>query len=202
MTTQMHAFAAALAVSVSVASAAELLNDPGFSSGDAAWGRFGNVDFNDFFGGDRHASLFADGQGNFGGVFQLGLQATGGTTYRFALTNVRIEQNFNANFRFGLEFYLADDSTKVGEQFAVIDSAAANDGLVTGDGLSYSVDITAPAAAAIVRPIFLFSDSAPTSSSQANAFVFAASLTVVPAPAAASLGLAAAGVAAARRRRR
>ncbi|MEM9082670.1 MAG: hypothetical protein AAGB34_03665 [Planctomycetota bacterium] len=177
-----------------------LLNDGEFDQGETFWGKFGNADFNDFFGGDAHASFFADGTGNFGGVFQLGLAATPGTIYSFSLDNVRIESNFNADFRFGLEYYAADDSTKLGETLSFIDTSDPSDGLVTGDRLSFSMEATAVAGAAFVRPIILFDNAAPVSSSQANAFVFSASLGVVPSPATLSLGLA--GLAAATRRRR
>lgn len=193
--------AAAALASAPALAGLELLSDPDFNIGDGAWGRFGNADFNDFFGGNRHASLFADGQGNFGGFFQLGIAGAAGTAYRLTLTDVRIEQNFNANFRVGLEFYLGDDATKIGEQFAIIDTNSLNDGLITGDGLSFSVDAFAPAGTVFVRPVFLFDNAAPSSGSQANAFVFAASLRVVPAPGMIATGLAALGLTSARRRR-
>jgi hypothetical protein len=162
---------------------AELLNDPGFDSGDTFWGTFGAAGINDFFGGDPHASMFADNNGNFGGVFDANIASIGGTLYEFSLTNVRIESNFNADFRFGLEFYGADNSTKLGEFFLNIDTQDPTDGLVTGDGLTYSMQATAMAGSAFIRPIILFDDAAPLGGSQANAFVFSASLTVVPAPA-------------------
>ncbi|MFK7884121.1 MAG: hypothetical protein AB8F26_08065 [Phycisphaerales bacterium] len=179
---------------------AGLLNDGEFDQGETFWGKFGAADFNDFFGGDAHASFFADGNGNFGGVFQAGLASSAGDIYSFTLDNVRIEDNFNADFRFGLEFYAADDSTKLGESFFVIDTSDQNDGLVTGDSLTYSMQASAVAGASFVRPVILFDNANPVSSSQANAFVFSASLGVVPSPATLSLGLI--GVAATTRRRR
>jgi hypothetical protein len=195
------AAAAGLLLTAGLASGGvELLTDPEFDLGDAAWGRFGAADFNDFFGGNNHASLFADGNGNFGGFFELGIANTEGALYEFSLTDVRIEENFNANFRFGLEFYAADDATKLGETLVTIDTNDPNDGLVTGDGLSFTMQETGLSGAAIVRPIFLFSDAAPIGSGQQNAFVFSASLTVVPAPA--GLGLLGAGLAVGARRRR
>lgn len=179
---------------------AGILNDGEFDQGETFWGKFGSADFNDFFGGDAHASFFADGAGNFGGVFQTGLVAAAGDAFAFSLDNVRIENNFNADFRFGLEFYAADDATKIGESFMVIDTSDPSDGLVTGDMLSYSMQATAVDGTAFVRPIILFDNAAPDSSSQANAFVFSATLGVVPSPATLSLGLA--GLAATTRRRR
>ena len=180
------------------ASANELLTDPGFDQGDTFWGKFGNADFNMFFGSNPHASFFADGAGNFGGVFQTGIAGSEGTVYTFSLTNVRIESNFNADFRFGLEFYAADDATKLGESFFNIDTSNPTDGLVTGDGLSFTHDATAVAGTVFVRPVILFDNAAPLGSGQGNAFVFTASL--VPAPGAAGLLLAGTAFAARRRR--
>ena len=165
------------------AGGAELLNDPGVDQFGTFWGSCGAADFNDFFGGNPHASLFADGNGNFGGVFQTGVSNVGGTLYEFVLTDVRIESNFNATLRFGLEFYAADDATKLGETIVSIDTNDPNDGLVTGDGLSFAMQATGLDGAAFVRPLVLFDGAAPLGSGQANAFVFASSLTVVPAPA-------------------
>lgn len=176
----------------------ELLRDPGFDQFGAEWGTFGAAGINDFFGGNPHASLFADQNGNFGGVFQLGIAGQSGVLYTLRLTDVRIEQNFNANFRFGLEFYLADDATKIGETLVNIDTPSPTDGLVTGDGLSFVMSALAPTGTVFVRPIFLFDNAAPRGSGQANAFVFAASLVPAPGAAAAMLG---AGVLASRRRR-
>ncbi len=178
----------------------ELLSDPGFDQFGTFWGKFGAADFNDFFGGNPHASLFADGVGNFGGVFQGGIANTSGAIYEFSLTDVRIESNFNANLRFGIEFYAADDTTKLGETIVNIDTNDPNDGLVTGDGLSYSMQAEGLDGASFVRAIILFDGADPLGSGQANAFVFSTSLTVVPAPA--GLALLAGGVGLAARRRR
>jgi hypothetical protein len=198
-------FGAAVCAAAGVAHAGvpfntELLSDPGFDEFGAFWGTFGAAGINDFFGGNPHASLFADGNGNFGGVFQVGIGNTEGVTYQFSLTDVRIESNFNANFRFGLEFYAADDATKLGEVLVNIDTNDPSDGLVTGDGLSFSMQATNTFGAAIVRPIALFDNAAPLGSGQANAFVFNASLVIVPAPAAAGLFLTAAAIGTRRRR--
>ncbi len=175
----------------------ELLQDPGFDQGTTFWGKFGSADFNNFFGAN-HASLFADNSGNFGGVFQS--VAAGESLYQFDLTDVRIESNFNANLRFGLEYYAADDATKLGETIVDIDTNDPSDGLVTGDGLSYSMQGSAVAGTAFVRAVILFDNAAPLGSGQANAFVFNTSLMVVPGPGAlAALALGAAPFA--RRRR-
>jgi len=160
---------------------AELLTNPGFESGGAGWGSFGAAGFHDFFGGNGHASFFSDGNGNWGGVFQAGIAGTPGATYQFDLTDVRIEANTNANYRFGLEYYQADDTTKIGETIDPISLA------VTGDGLSFSMSATAPndPLLAIVRPIILFDNAVSAGQGQENVFVFDASLTPEPA----SLGL-------------
>lgn len=193
--------AAAVTMAAGLASGGvELLANPGFDMGGASWGKFGAADFNDFFGGNPHASLFADGAGNFGGVFQGGIANSSGALYEFSLTNVRIESNFNANLRFGIEFYAADDATKLGETIVSIDTNDPSDGLVTGDGLSFSMQATGLDGASFVRAIILFDGADPLGAGQGNAFVFSSSLTVVPAPAA--LGIFAIGLPVAARRRR
>lgn len=166
-------------------SAQELLRDPGFDLGGTEWGKFGNADFNNFFG-NPHSSFFADNPSNSGGVFQLGIAHGDDLQYTFQLTNVRIEENFNANFRFGLEFWDASDTNKLGEIFETIDTNVSRDGLTTGDGLSFSMSAESINGAAFVRPIILFDSPDPASGSQANAFVFSASLTAIPAPATAA----------------
>ena len=171
----------------------ELLTNPGFDSAGAGWGSFGAAGFNDFFGGNEHASLFMDNPGNFGGVFQTGIAATPGLTYTIELLDVRIEDNAAANLRFGLEYYLGDDSTAAGA-FDIVPIPLSP----TGDGLSFSTNGTAPAGAAFVRPIIQFDNVTSTASGQENAFVFEASLTV-PEPASLTL-LAGGGLALLRRR--
>ncbi len=171
---------ATLAASVA---GAELLTNPDFEDTGGGigegWGSFGNADFNDFFGGNGHASLFMDNPGNFGGVFQSVGGAVPGATYTFTLEDVRIEDNAAADLRFGLEYYLADDSTKIGEDIVPVPLSP------TGDGLVFSMMGTAPASTAIVRPIILFDNVTSTANGQENAFVFSTSL--VPEPATAAL---------------
>ncbi|MEM1444834.1 MAG: PEP-CTERM sorting domain-containing protein [Planctomycetota bacterium] len=182
--------AVALAVGaglVAGTSHAELLTNPGFEDPDGAgpagpgdgWGSFGNAGFNDFFGPNGHASLFMDNPGNSGGVFQTGIAASEGVEYTFSLTDVRIEANAAANVQFGLEFFQGDDSTKISETLETISLAT------TGDGLSFSMDATAPAGTAFVRPIIRFDTVTSTANEQENLFVFDASL--VPEPATAAL---------------
>ncbi|MEL7474477.1 MAG: hypothetical protein AAGK04_14265 [Planctomycetota bacterium] len=178
----------------------ELLFNPGFEDVDTdgsvgdGWSSFGAAGFNAFFGPNGHASLFSDTPGNFGGVFQPGLSGSAGTEYQFDLVDVRLEDNIDADYRFGLEYYLADESTKIGETIAPMPLD------ITGDGLSFSVTGIAPAGTAIVRPIVLFDNVISTADGQENAFIFEVSLTVVPAPAT-GLVMLGAGLAAARRRR-
>lgn len=179
-----------LVAGIAGTASANLLRNPGFEDLDSngsygdEWGAFGAAGFHAFFGANGHASFFSDNVGNFGGVFQLGIAGTPGTPYRFDLLDVRLEENIAASYRFGLEYYLADDATKIGEQLAPIDLS------VTGDGLSFSMTATAPAGTEIVRPIILFDNVTSDASSQENAFVFDASLVAVPEPAGAVLLLA------------
>lgn len=184
----------------SVSPAMELLTNPGFEDTGGGigegWGSFGAAGFNDFFGGNGHASLFMDNPGNFGGVFQTGIAATPGSVYQFDLLDVRIEENADANLRFGLEYYQADDATPAGA-FDIVPIPHPP----TGDGLSFSMTGTAPAGTAFVRPIIQFDDVQSTANGQENAFVFAASLTFVPEPSTALLALGGLSLAGGSRRR-
>lgn len=192
---------AALATSSTAVMGQELLFNPGFEDIDLngdfgdGWGAFGAAGFNNFFGPNGHASLFSDNIGNFGGVFQTGIAGGAGTEYQFDLLDVRLEDNIAADYRFGLEYFAADDSTKLGDTIVPISLSP------TGDGLSFSMTGTAPAGTAFVRPIIQYDNVTSTANGQENAFIFEASLTVVPAPSALA-GLALAGMAAGTRRRR
>ena len=136
-----------------------------------AWGAFGAAGFNDFFGGNPHASLFADNIGNFGGVFQVGIPADpDAVSYTFTLEDVRLEENIDCNARFGLEYFQADDSTLIFEDLVQIDLST------TGDGLRFSMTSDAVAGAAFVRPIIRFDEVVSTADSQENCFVFNTSL--------------------------
>ncbi|WP_428388429.1 hypothetical protein [Mucisphaera sp.] len=173
---------ALLAVTLTAASApaAELLTNANFDGppvGDG-WGSFGAAGFHSFFGPNGHASLFSDNPGNFGGVFQTGIAGTPGVEYQFDLLDVRLEENIDANYRFGLEYYQADDATKIGENIVPIDLS------VTGDGLSFSMTGTAVPGTVFIRPIILFDNVVSTANGQENAFIFDSSLTVVPTPSA------------------
>jgi len=188
----------AVAAFAAGANAQELLFNPGFDdlNSDSAygdgWGNWGNTDFNDFFGGNPHASFFSDGNGNFGGVYQQGIAGTPGQMYQFDLLDVRLESNINANYLFGIEFYAADDSTKLGDLFVPIPLSP------TGDGLSFSMTATAPAGTAWARPVISFDNAVSAGAGQENCFIFTASMTAVPAPGAL---LALGGLAVVRRRR-
>ena len=146
----------------------EDLNGDGFLGDN--WRSYGAAGFNDFFGGDPHASLFADLPGNFGGIYQQSILGTPGASYGFRLDNVRIEANVAADFQFGLEYFGDDDYNKLGETLVVLDTS------VTGDGLSFSMVGTAVAGTKYVRPIVKFDNVTSTATSQENVFVFAASL--------------------------
>jgi len=156
--------------------AQELLVNPGFDSAGAGWGSFGSAGFNNFFGGDEHASLFADNVGNSGGFFQIGIPGVAGQEYLFELSDTRIEAEFDASLRFGLEFYQGDDTTKISEVLVVI----PDPGVEINNGV-YGMTVVAPVGTAFVRPIALF-DTVASSGGQRNVFVFEASLTAVPEP--------------------
>lgn len=178
----------------------ELLVNPGFEDTDTdgnfgdGWSSFGAAGFNAFFGPNGHASLFSDNPGNFGGIFQTGITGNAATEYRFDLLDVRLEDNIDADYRFGLEFFQADDATQISSVIVPISLAT------TGDNLSFSMTATAPAGTAFVRPIVQYDNVVSTANGQENAFIFEASLTVVPTPASASL-VGIAGCCAFRRRR-
>jgi hypothetical protein len=160
-------------------SGAELLPNPGFDdlgggSLGEGWGKFGAADFNDFFGGNPHASFFSDNVGNWGGVFYQGIAGAAGVTYQFDLLDVRLEANIDADYYFGLEFFLGDDATQISKVEQPIPLA------VTGDGLSFSMNATAPAGTAFVRPIIRYENTRSTAAGQENAFVFTTSLTPEP----------------------
>ena len=155
----------------------EFLKNPAFEEKDAGgrygyyWGNWGNTDFNSFWGSNGHASFFADQVGNSGGVYQASVLGTPGDTYRFRLTDVRIEQNFDADLFFGLEYYGADNFTKLGETIQLIDTST------TGDGLSFEMSGTAVGGTVYVRPVIRFDNVGYSGGSNRNAFVFATAMT-------------------------
>jgi hypothetical protein len=183
--------AVAMGMAAHASAASNILVNPGFEDTDAVpdgtfgdgWGAYGAAGFNDFWGGNGHASLFADNAGNFGGVFQTGLAGTPGTTYQFDLSNTRIESSWDADLRFGLEYFAADDTTKLGETLVTLDTATR---IANGqvDGNVFSMQGTAVPGTVFVRPIFSFDNvnAAYASQSQANAFVFDAYLTEAAVP--------------------
>ena len=181
---QANSFVFTSFLSETAAPGENILKNPGFdddSDGngvtDDVWGRFGNVDVNDFFGGNPHASFFADTAGNTGFFFQQSVLGDDSQTFEFELSDVRLEDNFDAELKFGLEYYGTDDATKLGEDIITADTST------TGDNLSFSITATPVAGTHFVRPIFFFENVNPAylAESQANAFVFSTSLTeIVP----------------------
>ncbi len=176
-----------------------LLINPGFEDPDGVgpaefgdgWGAYGAAGFNAFFGANGHASLFPDTVGNVGGVFQLGIAATPGSTYQLDLLDTRIESNFDADLKFGLEYWTSDDETgvKLGETIVTVNAAErlALPNVDSGgsvNGAVFSVRGTAVAGANIVRPIVFYDNVNPAylAQSSANVFVFDSFLSEVPAP--------------------
>ena len=184
---------AALVMGIGVQTQAmtDLLVNPGFEDTDGVlpvtygdgWGAYGAADFNNFFDGNAHASFYGDFAGNLGGVYQLAIPGSADTSYQFDLMNTRIESNFDADLKFGLEYYAGDDSTKLGETIVTVDTATRLANSQT-DGNVFSMQGTAVPGTVYVRPIVQFDNVNPAyvGQSQANAFVFDAYLSEVPAP--------------------
>ncbi|MEO0515335.1 MAG: hypothetical protein AAF086_08595 [Planctomycetota bacterium] len=140
---------------------AVLNQNPGFLDVDSdmmtgdAWGAFGaaGVDLNFFGDGNPgHGTLFADNVGNSGGLFQAGVAGTAGTEYELTI-HIQWEPNWDADTRFGLEFFEADDTTKIGESIVDIDE------LVDVGYRRYDMSAVAPAGTAFVRPVVLFDNA-------------------------------------------
>jgi hypothetical protein len=175
----------ALLVGLSVPALAvdNLLVDPGFQGPPPgnAWGNWGNTDFNNFWGPDVHASMYADWVGNYGGFFQMGIAGQPATSYQFTLFNTRIESHWDADLYFGLEYYDAADGTKLGETMVLADTAArVANGQVDGNILS--MQGTSAAGTVFVRPIFRFDNINENyvAEPSANAFVFDTFLSLTP----------------------
>ena len=188
-----------LALTSQALAVTNLLVNPGFLDTDIpadgtlgdGWGKFGAADFNTFFGAaNPHASLFGDNGPNAGGLFQQGIVATAGTTYQFDLMDTRIEASWDADLRIGIEFYAADDTTKLGETEVLVDTAArlalpnVNPGDGAVNGAVFSMQATAPAGTAFARPITEFDNVnfGYVNQSQASSFVFNTHMSEVPSP--------------------
>ncbi|MEM1183744.1 MAG: GC-type dockerin domain-anchored protein [Planctomycetota bacterium] len=148
---------------------AVITRNPGFldantdlTTGDE-WGSFGAASVElDFFGDNNpgHGTLFADGFGNTGGIFQSAIAATGGTEYEMTI-HVQWESNWDARTRFGLEFFEADDTTKISEVLVEIDE------LVDSGYRRHDMSAVAPPGTAFIRPIVLFDEVFDSGSSRA-----------------------------------
>lgn len=139
----------------------DLNEDLDFGDG---WGTFGAVDFLDFFnvGNPGHGTLFGDNTANIGFLFQGNIPAVPGKTYELN-TSVSFESEWDATTTYGLEFYAADDSTKLDETIVQITGPL-------GEGYRrYRVTGTAPAGAAYVRPIIFFDNVLSSGASRAAA---------------------------------
>lgn len=163
--TRTRLLAAVLAGAAGAASAIEptpnLTRNPGFLDVDAdgttgdEWGAFGAALATiDFFGDGNpgHGTLFGDNVDNEGGVFQAGIPAEAGTTYELTV-RIQWEANWDAATFYGLEFYAADDATKLDERIVEITEEFLDFGYRRHD-----LTATAPPDTAFVRPIVLFSD--------------------------------------------
>lgn len=138
-----------------------LSRNPGFIDQDGNtttgddWFTFGAASAGlNFFGYENagHATLFGDNVGNSGGVFQLSIPAAAGATYEMAV-HLSFEANWDADTFFGLEFFAADDATKLGESVVALDE-------ITDVGyLRYDTGGVAPAGTAFVRPIVRFENA-------------------------------------------
>lgn len=177
---QASAFVFDTFLSVAPLAGDEFLKNPGFEdlNGDGTvgeyWGKWGNTGFNTFFGPNGHASFFADQAANSGGVYQQGILGTPGAQYRFQLSDVRVETNWDAELHFGLEYFGADDFNKLSETMVLADTSQP------GDGLQFSMTGTAPPGTVYVRPLFRFDNVGTSGGSQRNLFVFGTTLTEVP----------------------
>ncbi len=152
----------------------ELLVNPGFENGGNGWSSSGAAGFHDFFGGNGHASLFTDNVDNSGSIFQTGIAAQEGQTFKFILGNTRIEGNADADVQYGLQFWGANEANKIGEELLTLELP----GMEVNGGV-FSMTGTAPSGTQFVRPIALFNNVAGTGS-QRNIFFFDASLVLVP----------------------
>ncbi|MEZ6319440.1 MAG: GC-type dockerin domain-anchored protein [Phycisphaerales bacterium] len=149
---------AAIALGAPLAAAQNLVTNPGFDDLDHdffygdSWGVFGAAGFDDFFpnGNPGHVIFYGDMTGNFGGIYQLGIPANAGAEYQFSI-DVSWEADWDARTQMGIEFYAADDSTKLGERIVDVTE--------TGLGNGYSriaVAAVAPAGTVYARPVVLF----------------------------------------------
>ncbi|QDU71021.1 hypothetical protein [Mucisphaera calidilacus] len=175
--------ALALGLTATVSARTNLLVNPDFNDPEGfgtGWGAFGAADFNAFFGANGHASLYADRAENIGGVYQLGIEGAQGTSYTFDLLDVRIESNWDADLIVGLEYYQADDATKIGETLSIY---TAED-FAQVDGNFLSMTGTAVPGTVYVRPIIQFNNvnGSYAGQSQANGFVFDTFLSETPNP--------------------
>ncbi|MGP1273141.1 MAG: GC-type dockerin domain-anchored protein [Phycisphaerales bacterium] len=161
--------ACAAAALAGLATGQNLIVNPSFDDVDLdgnfgdGWGTFGAAALVDFFGDGNpgHGFLFGDMTANTGGVFQAGIPATEGREYLFTIRAL-YEDQWDARTLLGLEFYAADDSTKIGERKIE---------LIESNGTGYdavAVAAVAPAGTAFVRPIVEF-DSVGSSGSQRGA---------------------------------
>lgn len=127
------------------------------------------TDFNTYFPGqDEHASFYTDDSSHNGSIYQEGIAARAGEEFKLILADTRIEENANADFQFGLEFW---GTGKVGEVFVQLPMP----GSLIEHG-EHSMMATAPAGTQFVLPVFKFDNVVSVTGLQENIFIFEASL--------------------------
>lgn len=170
---------------VAIATArAELISNPSFEDNNADgtvgddWSSFGAQAFMDFYanGNPGHATFFADKESNVGGIFRQGISATAGQEYEFSI-DAAFEANWSARVQFGMEFYVADDATSVGESLILIQAPLPDTTYHT-----YTMKAVAPVGTIYVRPIVRYDGVTDVQGSSEAAMFDNAHLNAVPRP--------------------
>jgi hypothetical protein len=130
-----------------------LLINPGFETNGVNWGRFGNVDFVDW--GKETGNFGATLQGwifNGAGGFFQSVKGTPDLTYTFSI-RARKEDLFQAmTVYIRLEFYGADDTTKVGHDQGFLNLMPQ----LTDTWQTFATSGKAPFGTVFVRAVFGF----------------------------------------------
>ena len=154
---RLHAAVALLlAMSVWPAHGESLLVNPGFETNGLNWGRFGDTDVAEW--GKEEGNFGAILKGwilNGGGGFFQSVKGTAGLTYTFSI-RARKEELFQATTVYiRLEFFDADDVTKIGHNQGQLNLAP----LLTGEWQTFTTSGKAPAGTVYVRAVFGFEEA-------------------------------------------